>query len=117
METKVKLDIIIPGCQMYSEKECKKNANTTQHVFSVYNKTERKNKQFRYFTRNCIPATQSINISKDSYDYMTSLDSKPIGISLNNWKRMSKIKRLENHLAQTCEALGGLSFTYIIFED
>jgi hypothetical protein len=34
-----------------------------------------------------------------------------------DWARMSKIKRLEAHLEETCKALGGISYTYQVFED
>ena len=60
-------------------------------------------------------AHQSINMTSEAYDYFIS--EPPVGTSRRDWARMSKKKRVEDHLKRTCESLGGLSFEYHIFEE
>ena len=66
-------------------------------------------------TRNCIPAVQNINISKESYMYM--IKECPSFIKPKDWARMGKIKKLEAHLKDIAEAVGGTLLHYHIFED
>ena len=59
-------------------------------------------------------AKQVINITKDSYDYMTSHEA-PWFMKSNRWKMLNKKQKLEAHLKRICEDLGGTSYNYKIF--
>ena len=70
-----------------------------------------------FHTRKCKPATQSLNMSKEAYEYMIDKDSCPSWSKPGKWATMSKKERLEAHLQKTVEHLGGTSYTYQVFED
>ena len=94
-------------------------------------------------TRKCYPAQRRIAISKESYAAFTSDEvprtfhtskdfkapkvitpkgkqkAKYIGLFLKNqaWLEMSTNERLEWHLKELCDSLGGVLDSYQIFED
>ena len=68
-------------------------------------------------TRKGVPASQSLNISKDGYDAMTDKETVPYWSKEGAWKGMNAKMRLEAHLRRICEGLGGTSYTYQVFED
>ena len=70
-----------------------------------------------FHTRKCKPATQSLNMSKEAYEYMIDKDSCPSWSKPGKWAAMSEKERLEAHLQRTVEHLGGTSYTYQVFED
>ena len=70
-----------------------------------------------FHTRKCKSATQSLNMSKEAYEYMIDKDSCPSWSKPGKWAAMSKKERLEAHLQRTVEHLGGVSYTYQVFED
>lgn len=121
-EIKVNLNIILQGRVMMSEQECSKNPNNYEYhsmiVETGYNKKTKKSTTdlIKFRTRKSIPAAQSINISKEAYEYYISKEcpefSKP-----KYWQAMSKKMRLEAHLAEITKGLNGISFTYQVFED
>ena len=142
-EIKLNLSIELPGSTMLSKDECLK---TTHKVIEkktkagkIYKKTikvrvEDKDKMEKhtvrvtdtnganpeiitFHTRKCKPATQSLNISKEAYEYMIDKDSCPSWSKLGKWAAMSKKERLEAHLQRTVAHLGGISYTYQVFED
>ena len=141
MEVKVSLTIGLPGAIMWSKEECLK---TTHKVIEkktkagkIYKKTIKvkvedwdkmdehimrvaggfKPQVITFHTRKCIPAAQSLNISKEAYEYMIDKDSCPSWSKPGKWAAMSKKERLEAHLQRTVESLGGTSYTYQVFED
>lgn len=124
---KLSVTIVLPGSTMMTPQECGENPeNYKKHKILLnvkrYDKKTRKN-FFRteavvFRTRKCIPANQSINMTEEAYEYMTSTvcpDWYPEGI--NKWKKLPKTERLELHLERTCKALGGVSYSYIVFGD
>jgi hypothetical protein len=126
-DVKVNLNIVLLGSTMLSKQECLKNPKESyEHekirVETVKKDPKKKNKFIKSVewldikVRKCRTASQSINMTKQAYEYMISKEcpyfSKP-----KDWARMSKIKRLEAHLEETCKALGGISYTYQVFED
>lgn len=142
-EIKLSLSIELPGSSMFSKEECLK---TTHKVIEkktkagkIYKKTikvkvEDWDKMEKYsmrvinrdgtnpeiitfHTRKCKPATQSLNMNKEAYEYMIDKDSCPSWSKPSKWAAMSKKKRLEAHLQRTVEYLGGISYTYQVFED
>lgn len=142
-EIKLNLSIELPGSTMLSKEECLK---TTRKVIEkktkagkIYKKTievkvedwDKMEKHFMrvaningtspeiitFHTRKCKPATQSLNMSKEAYEYMINKDSCPSWSKPGKWTAMSEKERLEAHLQRTVEYLGGISYTYQVFED
>lgn len=126
-EVKVSLSIRLRGRVMLSQEAAKALekqglAGFTKHTMSVeeqkrMGKKVKVDKEIIHFkTRNTIPAVQTLNISKDAYLYMVGKEN-PSFIPMKDWSRMSKTKRLEAHLGEIAEALGGTVIHYHIFED
>lgn len=142
-EIKLNLSIELPGSTMLSKEECLK---TTRKVIEkktkagkIYKKTievkvedwdKMKKHSMRvadingtnpeiitFHTRKCKPATQSLNMSKGAYECMINKDSCPSWSKPGKWAAMSEKERLEAHLQRTVEYLGGISYTYQVFED
>lgn len=124
-DTKVNLNIILPGRVLMSSQECEKNPKLLEkQVIRVESlKKDKKKRKFiknieylNIYVRKCKTASQSVNLTKQAYDYMTSKEC-PSFVIPKDWSRMSKVKKLEAHLEELCKALGGISYTYQIFED
>lgn len=142
-EIKLNLSIELLGSTMLSKEECLK---TTRKVIEkktkagkIYKKTievkvedwDKMEKHsmrvaningtnpeiITFHTRKCKPATQSLNMSKEAYEYMINEDSCPSWSKPSKWAAMSEKERLEAHLQRTVEYLGGISYTYQVFED
>ena len=142
-EIKLNLSIELPGSTMLSKEECLK---TTRKVIEkktkagkIYKKTievkvedwDKMEKHsmrvanikgtnpeiITFHTRKCKPATQSLNMSKEAYEYMINEGSYPSWSKPGKWAAMSEKERLEAHLQRTVEYLGGISYTYQVFED
>lgn len=138
-EIKLSLSIELQGSTMFSKEEYLK---TTQKVITTKNGRKRivtkvvedwdkMNKHtirvidtnvtnpeiITFHTRKCKPATQSLNISKEAYEYMIGKDSCPSWSKPSKWAAMSEKERLEAHLQRTVEHLGGISYAYQVFED
>lgn len=143
IDIKLNLSIELPGSTMLSKEECLK---TTRKVIEkktkagkIYKKTievkvedwDKMEKHsmrvanmgginpeiITFHTRKCKPATQSLNMSKEAYEYMIDKDSCPSWSKPSKWAAMSEKERLEAHLQRTVEYLGGVSYTYRVFED
>lgn len=141
-EIKVSLTIALRGSTMFSKEECLK---TIQKVIErktktgkVYKKTieiqvedwDKMDKHtmqvtgpngsdpeiITFHTRKTKPATQSINICKEAYDYMTSKEC-PAWSKIGTWSQMKPEQRLESHLQRIAEHLGGTVISYKVFED
>ena len=78
-----------------------------------------RNKFKTYIIKTCKKrtVTQTINMYEEAFEYMTGTDSCPEGINMGLWKRMRKKQRLEAHLERLCESLGGISYTYKVFDN
>lgn len=144
-EIKVNLSVILPGSVLFSKEECLKTTQKViekktktgkvykktvkvqvedwdkmdkhvLHVVDGYVDNKPVKEVLEIHTRKSKPATQSLNICKESYEYMTSKDcpswSKP-----KVWNAMNKKERLESHLQRITEGLGGVSYTYQVFEE
>ena len=138
---KVNLSIVLQGSTMLSEQECSKqlieykyNKNTKKkekvirlaydvdkvtpnRLFLDYKDASGRHKEPIFFsTRNCITAKKSMNISKEAYNYMISSEC-PEWAKAGEWKQLSRIKRLTQHMQRMCENEGGISFEFQIFDD
>lgn len=142
-EIKLSLSIELQGSTMFSKEECLKTTHkviekktkagkiykkTIEARVEDWNKMEKHSMKvsnlngtnpeiITFHTRKCKPATQSLNISKEAYEYMIDKDSCPSWSKPGKWAAMSKKERLEAHLQRTVEYLGGISYTYQVFED
>ena len=75
--------------------------------------------------RTLLSATQCLNISEDSYNYMTakSLDAREDAQNCPGWSRpkdwfnLNQTQRLEAHLDRISKTVGGVSFTYNVLDD
>ena len=70
----------------------------------------------RVINYNVVPASKSIKLTVDAYNYMTSSE-RPEWYSKKDWGLLSPTQRLELHLQRTCEHERGKSFTYNVLED
>ena len=138
---KVNLSIVLPGRTMLSEQECSKqlieykynkftkkkekvisraydmDKVTPNRLFLDYKDASGRHKEPIFFsTRNCITAKKSMNISREAYNYMISSEC-PEWAKAGEWKQLSRIKRLTQHMQRMCENEGGISFEFQIFDD
>ena len=138
-EIKLSLSIELRGRTMFSKEECLKTTQktittkngrkrTVTKVVEDWDKMERHTMRIEdvkgsnseiitFHTRKCKPATQSLNVSREAYKHMIDKDSCPSWSKPSRWATMSKKERLEAHLQRTVEHLGGVSYTYRVFED
>ncbi len=70
----------------------------------------------RVINYDVVPASKSIKLTVDAYNYMTSSE-RPEWYFKKDWGLLSPTQRLELHLQRTCEHERGKSFTYNILED
>ena len=138
-EIKLSLSIELRGRTLFSKEECLKTTQktintkngkkkTVTKVVEDWDKMEKCSMRvtddnganpeiITFHTRKCKPAIQSLNISKEAYEYMIDKNSCPSWSKPSKWAAMSKKERLEAHLQKTVEHLGGTSYTYQVFED
>lgn len=122
---KLSVTIELPGSTMMSPQECGENPenyNRVRILLSVKHWDKKTKKAFykveplEFKTRKCVPAQQSINMTDEAYEYMTSQACPEwYYLGVGKWKKLSKIERLEQHLERTCKALKGISYTYVVF--
>lgn len=124
-EIKVSLSVTLPGSVMYSQEQAKaleeEKVGTGYDTFNM--RVEGKKSDGRkdvqtitVKTRKSKPASQSLNLSMDAYNYMVSNEA-PYFVKPRDWERLTKKQRLEAHLKRICEELGGVSFTYAILDN
>lgn len=138
-EIKLSLSIELQGSTMFSKEECLKTTQETiitkngrkrtvtkvvedwdkmeKHTMRVTNTNSTNPKIITFHTRKCKPATQSLNMSKEAYEYMIDKDSCPSWSKPGKWAAMSEKERLGAHLQRIAGHLGGISYTYQVFED
>ena len=143
IDIKLNLSIELPGSTMLSKEECLKTTHKVikketkagkiykktikvkvedwdkmeKHTMRVTSTNGTNPEIITFHTRKCKPAAQSLNISKEAYEYMIDKDSCPSWSKPSKWAAMSKKERLEAHLQRTVEHLGGTSYTYQVFKD
>lgn len=138
-EIKLSLSVELRGRTMFSKEECLKTTQeaittkngrkrTVTKVVEDWDKMKKHTKRvtgtkdtnpeiITFHTRKCKPATQSLNMSREAYEHMIDKNSCPSWSKPSKWAAMSKKERLEAHLQRTVEHLGGVSYTYQVFED
>lgn len=124
-EIKVSLSIVLQGSTMYSQEQAKalekEKEGTGYDTFSmrVEGKKSDGKKDVQTITvkaRKSKPASQSLNLSMDAYNYMVSNEA-PYFVKPRDWERLTKKQRLEAHLKRIVEELGGVSFTYAVLDN
>lgn len=124
-EIKVSLSIVLQGSTMYSQEQAKaleeEKVGTGYDTFSmrVEGKKSDSKKDVQTITvktRKSKPASQSLNLSMDAYNYMVSNEA-PYFVKPRDWERLTKKQRLEAHLKRIVEELGGVSFTYAVLDN
>lgn len=124
-EIKVSLSITLQGGVMYSQEQAKalekEKAGTGYDTFNmrVEGKKSDGKKDVQTITvktRKSKPASQSLNLSMDAYNYMVSNEA-PYFVKPRDWERLTKKQRLEAHLKRIVEGLGGVSFTYAVLDN
>lgn len=138
-EIKLSLTVALRGSTMFSKEECLKTTQETittkngrkrtvtkvvedwdkmeKHTMRVTDTDGTNPEIITFHTRKSKSCSQSINMSKEAYDYMTSKDSCLPNIKPYVWAKMNKKQRLEAHLDLVCKALKGNSYTYKVFDD
>lgn len=121
-EIKVSLSITLQGGVMYSQEQAKalekEKEGTGYDTFNmrVEGKKSDGKKDVQTITvktRKNKPASQSLNLSMDAYNYMVSSEA-PYFVKPRDWERLTKKQRLEAHLKRIVEELGGVRFTYAV---
>ena len=102
-DIKISLSIIIKGGKRKQSKE--------RYVI----KTPKGYSRRHYFDEE--PATLHINITKDAFIDMLSIEYVPYGVTVRDWRRMPKKDRLEWHLQRICDNFQGTSYSYEVLED
>lgn len=123
-EIKVSLSVTLQGSVMYSQEQAKaleeEKVGTGYDTFNMRVEEVKKNgkkdiKILNVKTRKSKPASQSLNLSMDAYNYMVSNEA-PYFVKPRDWERLTKKRRLEAHLKRIVEELGGVSFTYAVLD-
>lgn len=122
---KVSLSITLQGGVMYSQEQAKaleeEKVGTGYDTFNM--RVEGKKSDGRkdvqtitVKTRKGKPASQSLNLGMDAYNYMVSNEA-PYFVKPGDWERLTKKQRLEAHLKRIVEELGGVSLTYAVLDN
>lgn len=112
--TQIRLTISLEG--RLAQRAANSNSKKEKKLASIL---EKKGKQF-YNTYNeptKFECSQSTTMSEEAYDYFVSDESRLK--SPSEWKRMSKVKRLEAHLQVHADYISGHSntkFTYQLLQ-
>lgn len=141
-EIKVSLTIALQGSVMFSKEEClkttqkvierktkggkvyKKTINVQvenldimdKHTMQVTDENGKNPESVTFYTRKTKPATQSMNLCREAYEYMTSKEC-PAWSKIGVWNQMKPKQRLEAHLQKIAGHLGGRVLSYKVFKD
>lgn len=124
-EIKVSLSVTLQGSVMLSQEQAKalekEKEGTGYDTFNmrVEGKKSDGKKDVQTITvktRKNKPASQSLNLSMDAYNYMVSNEA-PHFVKPRDWEKLTKKQRLEAHLKRIVEELGGVSFTYAVLDN
>lgn len=124
-EIKVSLSVTLQGSVMLSQEQAKalekEKEGTGYDTFNIRvegKKSDGKKdvQTITVKTRKNKPASQSLNLSMDAYNYMVSNEA-PYFVKPRDWERLTKKQRLEAHLKRIVEELGGVSFTYAVLDN
>jgi hypothetical protein len=123
VEPKVRLSLTIPGAVMLSSQDCEKMSQKEAYDYQKLEvidgpgkgRDKVKRETLHIYTRKSRPATQSISISREAYDFM--LDHWTTPKLAKTWKLMSIKQKLDSHFAIIAAHFNASSFSYEILED
>lgn len=134
-EIKVRLSLHMPGAQRLSWEEAQKHPKESYDVFPIKVESTDKRGKTHYErlvikTRKNRIIKQSVQLSKEAYDYMTSDEvpdhklGKRVPFRRNGkrvmvpvWETYSDSQKLEWHFKKIADSLGAVGFNYEILED
>ena len=121
-EVKVSVTITLQGGVMLTHEEAKareKQGLVSYDNFSMeVSDAKGENKEVIHFqTRKSVPAIQVLNITNEGYNTMIDELIIPYWSKAGYWTSINSKMRLEAHLQKICESLGGIYYTYTVFED
>lgn len=121
-EVKVSVTIALQGGVMLTHEEAKareKQGLVSYDNFSMeVSDAKGENKEVIHFqTRKSVPAIQVLNITNEGYNAMIDGLIIPYWAKAGYWTSINSKMRLEAHLKKICESLGGIYYTYTVFED
>ena len=123
-EIKVSVSIILPGSILLTQEKAETlekeqpNSGFEKNTQVVTDDRGKNREVIHYQTRKCRTANQSIKLNREAYLSMIDKSTCPIWFkNPKRWATMSSKEMLESHLKRLTEHLGGISFTYKVFED
>lgn len=121
-EIKVSVSVVSQGGVMLTQAEAEQLEKTKKGLGFDLTRIKVEDKQgnvdiLNVRTRKFRTVTQSVNMCKEAYEYMTSKDGCPPHIKQFVWAKMKPTQRLEAHLDLVCKHLRGVSYTYKVFDD
>lgn len=130
-DVKVNLNLVLQGRTLLSHEQAeafeKEKSGTGYDTFRLdveetkVNGNKKVTKKETIFpkVRKTKTIKQTINLSKEAYDYMTSTDDRdcPWFFKPKQWRAMNSKMKLEAHLERIAQHLGAQSFTYNVLED
>lgn len=130
IDVKINASFVLPGGTLPAEpsllkkgekkkkrKEKEEKQNDEQLQFRQEVIRLEKGNQIVISLREAKVARQSLHLSIEAYEYMTSDDNPAPKIKLFEWKRLSKNKRVKAHLQDIAAGLGGKLESFTILED
>lgn len=132
IDIKVSLTVAVPGAVPVSKQLCFKNNTPIEGMTEKFHAyvTEKNPQNGKPVSRRITldicrrqPAMQVINISSESYNYMTDPSTCPEWFRVlgknpsKEWKALSDIQRLELHLGRFAADLNGVIESYSVAED
>ena len=114
---KVSATFVLPGRTLIAEKSISEKDTITYHEEIVYFFYNKKRNTIILKLRDGKPSIQKMNITLESYNYMTSDEGRIEPMSKGMWKQLSKAKRVKLHLIEIGKSINGKLLEFNIFED
>jgi len=115
MDIKAQITMELQGSTMLSEEEAEETK--AFNSFQMEIKDHLGKETIVVKTRQCRPAIRTINITREAYEYYTSVEALPKNANVQKWKNMSKTERFQYAVSELVGELGGSSYTVKVFEE
>ena len=120
---KVSVTFILPGRVLLTqdeaehlEKEKEGNGFETTKMQVRLDLKSNKTETITVRSRKCRTATQTLNLTNEAYHYMIGREAL-LPYTEKSWNKLGPKAKLELHLKGICDSLGGISYSYKVFED
>ena len=114
MDIKAQITMELRGNTLLSEEEAEESKSFDSFQMEVKDRLGKETIVVR--TRQCKPALKTIRITKEAYEYYTSVEALPKHTNVQNWKKRSKTERFQYAVASLVKELGGSEYTVKVFE-